>query len=142
MNRSLLSVLAVLCMAACSSGPRNTCAKAKECCSTMSRCEEINKEGPGWEDRCEIDISASIEKYQTFGLEPCNAISSRLSEYVSCLGSLQCSDLSGNNGRAAKCDPQARTYCNALKDSGDACGNDWSRLPCDSYEAGLWLGGL
>ncbi len=140
MLRSIPSVLVVLCLAACSSGPRNTCAKAKECCATMSRCEEINREGQGWEDRCEIDLSASIEKYQTFGQELCNTISSRLSDYVACLGSLQCSDLSGDDGRAAKCDTQARAYCNALKSSGDACGNDWSRLSCDSYEAELWLG--
>jgi len=137
LNRTLVLLLTLPLLGACSSSSRNACAKGKECCSTMSRCEDVNRSGAGWEDRCEIDLSGAVEKYQTYGLEACNTVAARLGDFIACLGSLQCADVSGSDGRAAKCDVQAKAYCNALKGSGDACGNDWSRTSCDNYQAEL-----
>lgn len=139
--KRLLPLVLVVAVGACTSGARNACNKARECCSTMSICEDINKTGPNWEERCEIETQASIDVLGTYNSEACSKIASTSSQLLDCLGSVACADISTDprNGHVSKCDPQAKAYCNALQSSGDACGHDWGNISCDNYIASLAL---
>ncbi|MBI5548973.1 MAG: hypothetical protein HY901_34250 [Deltaproteobacteria bacterium] len=140
----LICVLAAaLALAGCSSAARSACEKAKECCSTMSRCEEVNRDGPNWEERCEIDLNSEMQTLGTFDHEACSAVASKYSVLLDCLGGISCSDISQellHHGHVAKCDPEYQELCLAKRSSGDACGHDWGKLGCDGAEATLWIG--
>lgn len=139
--KRLILVAAALSLGACTNSARNACNRAKACCATMSVCEEINREGLGWEERCEIESNASIQELGTYRNELCNRVASATQTYLDCLGGVSCADISDSpvKGHVAKCDPQAVAVCNALRASGDACGHDWADIKCDSWVASLDL---
>ena len=139
--KKLLPLAVALGLAACTSPARNACSKALECCSTMSICEDINRTGPNWVERCEIETQAGIEVLGTYNSEACSKIVSTNQELLDCLGGISCTDISSDpdRGHVAKCDPQAKAYCNALQASGDACGHDWGHISCDNFIASLEL---
>lgn len=142
MTRTLaLAVLSALLLGACdsSSSSLRVCQKEKECCSTVSRCEEINKEGPNWEERCEIDRESTAAKLLTYRLEVCDAIADRYLNLLDCMSNVSCTDIASDSprGHIARCDLEAKEYCAALQASGDACGRDWSRISCDDFRSNI-----
>jgi hypothetical protein len=123
---------------ACGSPGKAVCAKAKECCSRFSACEDINKEGEGFEDRCGIAFAAQVDALGTYNKSECDKIASAFDDYYSCLGGVECTDINDaqdDRGHVSKCDTQAKAYCNALQASGDACGHDYKNYSCDNYKA-------
>lgn len=136
-----LALVPALALGACSSSSSSlqVCQKEKECCATVSRCEDINKEGPNWEERCEIDREATLAKLLTYRLEVCDTIADRYLNLLDCLSAISCTDISSSDprGRVARCDLEAKEFCAARKASGDACGHDWSRTSCDDETANI-----
>jgi hypothetical protein len=137
----LFTLFAALAITSCSSSGRGVCQKQFECCAGVSRCDDINREGPGFYDRCDIDYSATIDTLGTYGNKACEDIAAKMDAMASCLAGVACSDVSaasGDLGHVIKCDPLAVAYCTALKASGDACGHDYRNLSCDNYTANLY----
>jgi hypothetical protein len=140
--RSLVLGIAVLAVLAtgCGSSFKGVCNKAEECCARLSICEDINKQGKGWQDRCGIGGDALIGDLHTYGNSLCDKIANAEEDYVSCLSGVSCTDISNTApdvGHVAKCDDKAAAYCQAQKASGDACGNDYSNQSCDNAKASI-----
>jgi hypothetical protein len=124
----------------CGSSFKGACNKAKECCSQVSICEEINKQGKGWEDRCGIGGDAYIDELHTYGKSECDKIANAQEDYASCLSGISCTDINSSDadkGHVSKCDDKAKAVCDAQKASADACGGNYGEQTCDNVKANI-----
>jgi len=139
MRRASLLLCALGSLAGCASPGHDACVRARECCSSMAICEDINAKGQGFEERCGIQASATSDSYRSYGTSTCSAIADAYDRYVSCLAGATCADIqtSSDVGRVSRCDGQARDLCLAQQASGDACGADYRSLKCDGAKANL-----
>lgn len=131
--------LALALAAGCSTSGRGVCVKQSECCSVASKCDNVNAQGPGYQDRCDINYQAELDKLGTYGNKMCDDIANKMDALKSCLAGITCVDVA-SDGHVAKCDLQATDLCNAQKISGDACGHDYKGQSCDGSKARLFSG--
>ncbi len=132
-----MALLSLSLVSGCSNAGRGVCNKQSECCNVASACADIQKEGAGYPDRCDINYQAQLDKLGTWSSKLCDDIASKYDALTSCMAGVACVDVS-SDGHVVKCDPQAADYCNAKKNSGDACGQDYRGLDCSKAQAKLF----
>lgn len=114
----------------------DACTKAEECCGKVQgACDDINKEGEGFEKRCEIDFNAKIDTLKSYDHDSCNAIADAFQDLIDCFAGISCDEISMDE-EVPTCNDVAKAYCIAKQNSGaDVCGKDYSDLSCDDVVA-------
>lgn len=106
-----LSLLLLLGLCACSTGPQLECTKAKQC-GTL---------GNKTEDQCNADGASCFDKLRQSAVQSCRALADRWDDYRHCTAGLTCADRQNPLTVNAACQPQWNAVVDAAKATNLSC---------------------